>query len=89
MLLMASASRWPEGFYELLRIVVCGTAAYVVVRTWNGRVWPWVMAGIAILFNPVMPISFSRSDWQPIDLMTGFVMLAALWMMRPRNGNAA
>jgi predicted DNA-binding ribbon-helix-helix protein len=50
MLLMASGDDWPYGFYQLLRIVVTGTAVYIVVQTLNHRqYWPWIMAGIAIM----------------------------------------
>ena len=72
MLLMASADSWPYGFYQLLRIVVTGTAGYVVVQTLGHRqYWPWIMGGIAILFNPVLPISFRQEEWQPIDFRCG------------------
>lgn len=79
MALMASADTWPYGFYQLLRIVVSGTAAYVVVQTVNRRqFWPWVMGGVAILFNPILPISFTREEWQPIDFGVAIVFLILL-----------
>jgi hypothetical protein len=78
MLLMASADSWPYGFYQLLRIVVTGTAGYVVVQTVNYRqFWPWIMGGIALLFNPILPISFTREEWQPIDFGVAVIFLIA------------
>ena len=79
MLLMASADSWPYGFYQLLRIVVTGTAGYVVVKTANRRqFWPWIMGGIAILFNPILPVSFTREEWEPIDFGVAIVFSIAL-----------
>ena len=79
MLLMASADQWPLAFYELLRIVVTVTAVYAAAQTLKHRQhWPWVMGGIAILFNPVFPISFKRSEWQQIDFGVAVVLLIAL-----------
>lgn len=79
LLLMASADSWPYGFYQLLRIVVTGTASYALVLTAQSRkVWPWVMGAIAILFNPVLPISFTREEWQPIDFGVAIIFSIAL-----------
>lgn len=76
---MASADSWPYGFYQLLRIVVTGTAVYVLVQTAQSRkVWPWIMGAIAILFNPVLPISLTREEWQPIDFGVAIVFSIAL-----------
>jgi hypothetical protein len=98
MLLVASAAAWPYGFYQLLRLVVTVTAAYVVVRTADAgaRVGidrlqrtpnaaldrrpflPWIMGGIAILFNPILPIYFTREEWQPINFGVAVVFLVVL-----------
>jgi hypothetical protein len=36
------------------------------------------MGGVAILFNPVLPITFTRTDWQPIDFGVAVVFSIAL-----------
>lgn len=79
MLLMASTDIWPYGFYQLLRIAVSGTAGYVVVQAINRQpIWAWLMGGIAILFNPILTISFTREQWQPIDLSVAAIVLVAV-----------
>jgi len=79
MLLMAALESWPYGFYQLLRIVVTGSAAYVALQTAGQRqFWPWIMGAIAILFNPLLPISFARNDWQPIDFVVAVIFIVAL-----------
>src|SRR5262245_17397301 len=78
-MLLASGGDWPYGFYQLLRIVVTVTAVYVVVQTLNGRqYWPWLMGGIAILFNPILPIRLTKEQWQPIDFAVAVVFLIAV-----------
>ena len=78
-MLLASGGDWPYGFYQLLRIVVTGTALYVVVQVVKRRqFWPWIMGGVAILFNPILPISLTREAWQPIDFGVAVIFLFAL-----------
>jgi hypothetical protein len=78
-MLLASGGDWPYGFYQLLRIVVTGTAIYVVVQTLNHRqYWSWLMGGIAILFNPILPITLKKEEWQPIDFGVAIVFLTVL-----------
>jgi hypothetical protein len=78
-MLLASGGHWPYGFYQLLRIVVTGTAVYVVVQVVNRRqFWPWIMGGIAILFNTILPIHLTRKEWQPIDFGVAVIFVVAL-----------
>jgi hypothetical protein len=86
MLVMAFGGEWPYGFYQLLRFIVFGTAIYVVIQTLRDRqYWPWIMSGIAILFNPVLPISFTQDDWQAIDFGVALVFVVALIHLRLRR----
>jgi hypothetical protein len=85
-MLLLSADHWPYGFYQLLRIVVTGTALYVVVQTRNHRpYWPWLMVGIAILFNPILPITLKKREWQQIDVgVAGIFLMALVQTLRRR-----
>ena len=79
MLLLAAPNDWPRGFYQMLRVVVCASAAYVAVQTSDHRrAWPWVMGGIVVLFNPIVPITFAQRDWQAIDFGVALVFLGAI-----------
>jgi len=79
LLLTASVSNWPYGFYQFLRLVVTATSIYGVIQTAKRHpYWPWVMSGIAILFNPIVPVSFSRDEWAPIDLGVAVVFFVGL-----------
>src|SRR5687768_12586005 len=84
MLLLAVIGSWPYGFYQLLRLVVCGSAAYMAFKGFerNSQGWAWVMVGVALLFNPLIPVRFAREDWQTLDLIAAGVFGAVLWSMK-------
>jgi uncharacterized protein DUF6804 len=79
LLALSSFAGWPYGFYTILRIVVCGTCAYIWFREYRrGRTgWTWIMAVIAVFFNPLIPIHFMRSIWRYFDLSA--VVVFAIW----------
>jgi hypothetical protein len=79
--------QWPYAFYVLLRVVVCFSAAYTVVNAHSMRKspWAWVMAAVAVVFNPLIPLKMSRSDWSPIDLAAAGVFLTYLLTLWKRE----
>jgi hypothetical protein len=85
LLIVGTRRHIPYGFYTLLRIAVCGLAAYFAWRDWKvpTRIWPLAFAAIAVLFNPLMPIRLSRADWYPIDVAVAG--LFALWAVLDWN----
>jgi hypothetical protein len=66
MLLLAKFAIWPYAFYGFLRIVVCLVAIYSALKAKElGRtLWMWIMAGVALAFNPVLPLRMQKSDWE-------------------------
>jgi hypothetical protein len=86
-LLLAVIGRWPYAFYTLLRVVVCATAIYVAI--WAGALkkptWIWLMAIVAFLFNPIVPVRLPRADWQLIDVLVAGIFVAALLFLRRRK----
>ena len=85
MLLLALAP-WPYGYYQVLRLVVCGVAVYVAFMgyTWQ-KMWAmWLFGFIAVLFNPLLPIHLSRQIWQAIDVVCGILfMVIAVILKQP------
>ena len=79
-LALAVLGRWPYGFYEILRFVVCGSAIYLAIYAYQLRKngWLWVMLAAALVFNPLLPIHLRRGSWQPIDLLTAVIF--AIWI---------
>jgi len=85
MLLLALAP-WPYGYYQVLRLVVCGVAVYVAFMAYTcQKMWTvWLFGFIAVLFNPLLPIYLSRHIWQPIDVLCGILfMVIAVILKEP------
>jgi hypothetical protein len=82
MLVIALAQN-PYGYYSFLRIIVCGTGAYgALVSYQNNNFWFYIFMGIAILFNPIVPIYLDRETWAVIDIMTAFLFVASILLNR-------
>jgi hypothetical protein len=80
-LLLIALADLPYGYYTFLRIVVCATSAFGALRAHqsNQSLWALVLVGVAILFNPVIPIYFSRGAWAIIDVLVAVIIaLSAL-----------
>jgi len=86
LLLLAAFSSWPYGFYQLMRVVVCVSSVYLLFESKRiGKsFWSWTMGGIALLFNPIIPVHMRRSDWQPIDFLTAMVVLVSAYFLKRR-----
>jgi hypothetical protein len=76
-LLVVALGNWPYGYYQLLRLVVCGAGAYVAWVSYHSKYpWAvWLFGIVAILFNPLAPIHLSRAIWQPVDLACAVLFL--------------
>lgn len=61
----------PYDYYTLLRILICGSAAFIAWRESQfatKRVWFWVFVVTAVAFNPFAPVHLSRDIWFFIDI---------------------
>lgn len=70
----------PYGYFQILRWVVCGASclgAFMAMEK-DSKGWLWTMVGMAILFNPILPIRLGRETWQVLDLVGGIVFLCAI-----------
>ena len=45
--------------------------------------WPWILGGMAVLFNPIVPIRMHRSDWQIVDFVAAITLLAFVAVYKP------
>ncbi|MSU74591.1 hypothetical protein EXS57_02315 [Candidatus Kaiserbacteria bacterium] len=68
-LLIALGSH-PYSYYQILRWVVSASAAYTAYNAYQGQQtgWAWVFAIVAVLFNPIAPITMARETWQLFDV---------------------
>jgi hypothetical protein len=81
--LLAATLPLPYGYYTFLRLTVCGIGAYGAWTFWNtgqaDRLIAILLAGLALLFNPIVPVHLSREIWLPIDLGAAAIFGLAAW----------
>ena len=77
-MLVLGVLTWSWGYYDLLRLIVCGTAAYIAwcAKQEKGERLFWVMLIIAIVYNPVAPVHFERTVW----ILFNLAAAAAFWL---------
>jgi len=67
----------PYGYYTLLRIVVTVCSAYLsrleYISTQKISFFVITFGLLALLFNPIIPIYFSKSIWAGIDLLAALI----------------
>lgn len=90
-LLLVALAPLPYGYYILVRFVVCGAAAFLAWKHFDAmdRFNPWtlILAIMALLFNPLIPVHLSRELWAPIDLLTAITFGAHYYVVRRGEGN--
>jgi hypothetical protein len=81
-LISHQADGHPYSYFTILRWLACSAAVLLV---WRGAVqgvkWAWALVPLAILFNPIAPIHFSRNTWQTLDIAAAVVMVLAVILM--------
>jgi hypothetical protein len=84
-LLLLALAPMPYDYYTMLRFVVCGASGYLAWRHFAViKLHPWTVGliAMAILFNPIIPIRFSRGIWAAIDVGCALVFLVNMKKMR-------
>jgi hypothetical protein len=84
LLLAATVTLWPHGFYTFLRIVVCATAIFLATQAYRIQkiLWTWLFGAIGALFNPIFPIYMRRAQWRWFDVLTLVVLSVSLGVVR-------
>lgn len=77
------------GYYIFLRWIVLVSALSVILKSHDlkKRNWIWIMGIIAILFNPIIPIHFSKITWRLIDLITAIIFITTIFRVTEHSGN--
>lgn len=73
LLILAPLIDLPYGFYTFLRIIILLTSAYILsihffLKIVNLKVIIFII--ILVLYNPIIPIHFSKEIWMPINFIT-------------------
>ena len=87
MLLLAILSIWPYAYYQILKLVVTGTALFLLWTAYEleKKTWLWIMGTIAILFNPIAPIYLDKGTWVVIDIIVATLFLISIFKIKRRN----
>ena len=83
-MLFGALGRCPDDYYQLLSFVTCGVSVFVAYTayTWQ-KMWAvWLSGFIALLFNPLAPIHFSRELWQCVDVICAVLFAVIAFILR-------
>jgi ribosome silencing factor RsfS/YbeB/iojap len=77
-LVIAAFIQGPYFLYVLLRVFICGSAAYIASGLYSQDRLPlvWVTGSIAVLYNPILPVRMARSDWEVVNLLTATTFIS-------------
>lgn len=78
LLLFAAIPGLPYGYYQLLRLLICGMSCYgiTLAHSHNYKYYKYIFIVIALVFNPLLPIHLNRAMWLPIDILSGLFFVA-------------
>lgn len=88
-MLFGALGRHQYGYYTLLRWVVCAVAGVAAFRAAeiHKSGWVWVLAIVALFFNPIIPLHLKRETWAFFDVGVAVLLLVSIlrldWHMPP------
>ena len=83
-LLIWALDNHPYGYFTFMRIIVCCVAGYcaVLASEQHKGSWMWILGGIAVLFNPIIPIRMTRETWKIVDIAVAVVLLVSFFFVK-------
>lgn len=86
-MLFLAIPKLPYGYYILLRWVVTISALFSgwVAYDSEDKFWVFLMGGIAILFNPIIPVHLTKDIWVIIDLIVAILFLVSIFTIKPKR----
>ncbi len=91
MLLWAFYPDNPYGYYTLLRVVCCASFAYLTLKAFSQKkeAWGWVLAVMAVIYNPLLPIHLTREIWSVINIVTIGIAIGSVFILesKPQKEN--
>jgi hypothetical protein len=73
----------PEFYFDILRVTVCFTAVNVIINDYKtaNPFWILLFGFIALIFNPIFPISLhSKENWIILDSICVFVFAIKIYI---------
>ena len=77
----------PYSYYQFLRWVILGIAAYSAYIAYESdkKAWTWILGLIALLFNPIIPFHFERETWQIFDIIVAAIFLISIFQRAEKH----
>lgn len=77
-LVIIALSDWPYAMYVLLHMFICCASVYLAIKQYSRHRVPlaWLFGAVGVLFNPILPVRMSRSDWETINAVISLVFFA-------------
>jgi len=79
LLLLVTFVNFPYGFYTLLRLIVSISSGFIIYLNYKKekRITTSVIIFtiICLLFNPIIPVHLTKSQWIPIDIITSIIFI--------------
>ena len=90
-MLALGAAPLPYGYYTLLHLVACGTFAFAAYVSYQRKtkVIPLVYGALALVFNPIVMVHFSKGTRALIDLASAVLLAATAHLLRRNESSAA
>ncbi|CAN5172841.1 hypothetical protein BH11ACT2_BH11ACT2_05390 [soil metagenome] len=75
------------GLFTLIRYLVAILALVVAVFAWQAKKWWWLigLVPVAVLWNPVWPITLTHDQWLGAHYVAAMIFLACAAFIRVRN----
>lgn len=63
--LLLALLKLPYAYYQFLRLLTCGLAAWAAVAFWRSgqRGWAGAWLVLAVVYNPAFPLYLGRGSW--------------------------
>jgi hypothetical protein len=88
-LLIIAVSDQPRDYYTILKWIVCPICFYNAVLAYRlqKKEWIWILALIALFFNPLRPVHLEQETWQVIDVLVSIILLVSIGFIHERKQN--
>jgi Na+/proline symporter len=68
----------PYDYYRILRVIVCGAAAFLAWSEFQERGliagWAIGLIAVAVIFNPAVPLRLERETWMVLDVVAAAIL---------------
>lgn len=86
-MLLGALTNPAYSYYQILRWVICGITIYsaYLVYLKEKFTWVWIFIIIAVLFNPISVIYFTKSTWSILDVVTAGIIGVSIFMLKDKK----